>query len=361
MEARGLMSEKLRGYQPYVASIYNTAIGSKGTELVKLNANEMQMGPSRKAMEAAAAELSSCHMYPQPIIQKLKKRISEKIGKPENNIVVFDGANPAIQVIGEVFLNPEEEVVVCSPTYVGYFKMPQRYGAKLVEVHSDDGIHTQLDKIKAAITEKTKLVFVCNPNNPTGTLVDKNELEEFVNNLPEHIICVIDEAYFDWVSLPDYESGFKFVDDKHNVIVVRTFSKLYGMAGFRVGYTVANEKLTECINSVSSYHVTSRVSAAAALAALDDEEFVKEAKKNNTEQRAYLMKELSVLGMETVPSQAGFVYFKPDCDAQKITEMLVEYGVYIRPFGEYLRVSVGLPHQCKIFINALKEVLSELR
>lgn len=361
MEIKELMNEKLKEYNAYAPAIFSTSLGPKAKEIIKLNANEMQMGPSKKAMEAAIAELPNCHLYPQPVIKKLKERIAEYAGKPADNVEVYSGAGGAIQVIGEVFLNPEDEVLICSPTYMAYYNLPLRFGATLKEVKADDGVSTCLTKLKEGITEKTKLIFICNPNNPTGTLLDNDKLDEFVSELPENVICVIDEAYYDWISVPDYKSAFRFVDDNHKVIVLRTFSKLYGMAGFRVGYSVANKEITKCLKSISNYYNTNRVGAAAALAAMDDTEFNEAAFKNNTEQREYLMKELEALGMKVVPSQTSFIYFTPDCDAKTIVDKLQEYGVYIRPFGEHLRVSVGVPHQCKIFIDALTEVLNELR
>lgn len=167
-----------------------------------------------------------------------------------NNTVAIVMANPIALEICETFLNHDDELLVCSPTYMLYYKLPFRFGAKLAEAHSSDGVSTDLDALYNAITDKTKLVFICNPNNPTGTLVDNRKLDEFVEKLPPHVICVIDEAYYDWITEEHYESALRFVNDRNNVIVLRTFSKIYGMAGLRVGYSVANKDITACLGCI---------------------------------------------------------------------------------------------------------------
>lgn len=357
MSAKDLMSDKLKEYAPY-APVTAAISVPEGQELIKLNANEMPLGPSAAALEAVNNIISDCNFYTQP---KLKAKIAEHYELPNEYVTVFNGAGPAIQVIGEVFLNPGDEVLLCSPTYMAYYQMPARYGAVLKEVYAEDGVTTSFKKLKEGITDKTKLIFVCNPNNPTGTIIDNDEFDQFIESLPKHVICVVDEAYFDWISIPDYKSAFRFVNEKNNVIVLRTFSKLYGLAGFRIGFSVANKELTECLGKVATYFGTNKPGAAAAMAALDDEESVSAAKKNNTEMRDYLTRELTSLGMKCAPSQAGFVYFKPDVNNKKIVELLQQKYIMIRPIGEALRVSVGKPYQCETFITAMKEALDVLR
>lgn len=188
--------------------------------------------------------------------------MAEYVGKKAECVTMYCGADAAIQTICETFLNHDDELLVCSPTYMLYYKLPFRFGAKLAEAHSSDGVSTDLDALYNAITDKTKLVFICNPNNPTGTLVDNRKLDEFVEKLPPHVICVIDEAYYDWITEENYESALRFVNDRNNVIVLRTFSKIYGMAGLRVGYSVANKDITACLGCVSTYYNANRISAA---------------------------------------------------------------------------------------------------
>lgn len=292
----------------------------------------------------------------------LKAKVAEYVGKEPECVTMYCGADAAIQTICETFLNHDDELLVCSPTYMLYYKLPFRFGAKLAEAHSSDGVSTDLDALYNAITDKTKLVFICNPNNPTGTLVDNRKLDEFVEKLPPHVICVIDEAYYDWITEENYESALRFVNDRNNVIVLRTFSKIYGMAGLRVGYSVANKDITACLGCVSTYYNANRIGAAGAIAALDDEEFRKKAFDNNKEQKEYITKELEKMGVSVVPSQASFIYFNPHCDADLCTKKLEDYGVFIRPIDKtYTRVTIGLPHQNRIFLDALREVLAEIK
>lgn len=304
--------------------------GPKAKEIVKLNSNEMQLGPSPKAMEAMHDEIKRGHLYPRPVVLALKAKVAEYVGKELECVTMYCGADAAIQTICETFLNHDDELLVCSPTYMLYYKLPFRFGAKLAEAHSSDGVSTDLD--------------------------------EFVEKLPPHVICVIDEAYYDWITEENYESALRFVNDRNNVIVLRTFSKIYGMAGLRVGYSVANKDITACLGCVSTYYNANRIGAAGAIAALDDEKFRKKAFDNNKEQKEYITKELEKMGVSVVPSQASFIYFNPHCDADLCTKKLEDYGVFIRPIDKtYTRVTIGLPHQNRIFLDALREVLAEIK
>ncbi len=363
MKVRDLMNDTLKDYNPYIAGgIAHLWMGPKAKEIVKLNSNEMQLGPSPKAMEAMHDEIKRGHLYPRPVVLALKAKVAEYVGKEPECVTMYCGADAAIQTICETFLNHDDELLVCSPTYMLYYKLPFRFGAKLAEAHSSDGVSTDLDALYNAITDKTKLVFICNPNNPTGTLVDNSKLDEFVEKLPPHVICVIDEAYYDWITEENYESALRFVNDRNNVIVLRTFSKIYGMAGLRVGYSVANKDITACLGCVSTYYNANRIGAAGAIAALDDEKFRKKAFDNNKEQKEYITKELEKMGVSVVPSQASFIYFNPHCDADLCTKKLEDYGVFIRPIDKtYTRVTIGLPHQNRIFLDALREVLAEIK
>lgn len=361
MAVKDLMREPLKEFSTYMAGGIQVK-PVEGKELVKLNANEMQMGPSPKAIEAMADELKRGYLYPMETVGVLKKKIAEYVGKPVSNITVFNGSGAGIQAIAEAFLNPGDEVLICSPTYMAYYNLASRFGGKLVEVKADDEVSTDLDKLSAAITDKTKLIFICNPNNPTGTILCPNKLETFIKNLPPHVICVLDEAYMEWVSIPDYPSGIKFVEEGKNIIVLRTFSKIFGMAGIRVGYAVTNNEITEALASIAGTFGTNRIGAVGAAAALEDKEFFEAAYKNNTEQREYLTKEMEKLGITVVPSNTSFIYFAPHCDTRKCMDILESEGVFIRYFSEeYIRVSIGLPHQNQLFLNALKKALEELK
>ena len=239
-----------------------------------------------------------------------------------------------------------------------YYRLPAQFGARLVEVTGRDGVSTDLDALKAGITDKTKLIFICNPNNPTGTLLCPDKLSKFIDGLPKHVICVIDEAYIDWVADDSYPSMVTKVADGTNLIVLRTFSKIYGLAGSRCGYAVANEEIITCLQAISGIFGTNRVAAAGAAAALSDTEFYKAAQDNNTTQRAYISKELEKMGCSVVPSATSFIYFAPHCDTKECMSYLESKDVYIRWFSEeYIRVSIGLPMQNQQFLDAISEYI----
>ena len=359
MAVKDLMRNDLKEYNIYMAG---GKPAGQGAPKHRLMANENQLGPSPKAIEAIAAEALQGNLYPMVPTMKARKAISEYVGKPLEDIITYAGSGAGINAIGEAFLNPGDEVLICSPTYMAYGHLPARHGAKLVEVFSEDGVSTDLDLLAGAITDKTKIIFICNPNNPTGTILDPSKLDEFVGKLPDHVICVVDEAYIDWVDIPDYPSAVKYVEEGgKNIIVLRTFSKIYGMAGIRVGYSVANSEITKALNSISGSFGTSGPAAAGAAAALGDKEFYTMSYKNNKEQRDYLMEEMSKMGVDVTPSQTSFIYFDPHCNTQECMDAIEEGGVLIRYFGErYLRVSIGRPEQNQMFLDALSKYLKTL-
>ena len=359
MAVKDLMRNDLKEYNIYMAG---GKPAGQGAPKHRLMANENQLGPSPKAIEAIAAEALQGNLYPMVPTMKARKAISEYVGKPLEDIITYAGSGAGINAIGEAFLNPGDEVLICSPTYMAYGHLPARHGAKLVEVFSEDGVSTDLDLLAGAITDKTKIIFICNPNKPTGTILDPSKLDEFVGKLPDHVICVVDEAYIDWVDIPDYPSAVKYVEEGgKNIIVLRTFSKIYGMAGIRVGYSFSNSEITKALNYIDGYFGTSGPAAAGAAAALGDKEFYTMSYKNNKEQRDYLMEEMSKMGVDVTPSQTSFIYFDPHCNTQECMDAIEEGGVLIRYFGErYLRVSIGRPEQNQMFLDALSKYLKTL-
>ena len=352
MAAKELMRDALKDYSVYVAGNMQ-AKPVPGKPIAKLNLNENQMGPGSKAMEAMQKELPFGHLYAMDALIKLKKKISEHVNKPTECITTFGGSGGGIQCIAETFLNPDDELLLCSPTYMAYYRLPSRYGAKLVEVQSPDGLSTDLDLLYDAITDKTKLIFICNPNNPTGTLLCPDKLKAFIDKLPSHVICVVDEAYIDWVGKKDYPSAISWVEYGKNLIVLRTFSKIYGLAGCRIGYSVANPELTQCLGSISGSYNTNRIGAVGATAALDDVEYFTASYENNNTQRAYLMEEMRKMGMDVVESNTSFIYFAPHCNTKDFLDHLASENVFIRGFTEeYVRVTIGLPEQNQQFLDA---------
>lgn len=355
MSINDLLRDPLKGSSSYVAGAAITDMSDP--EISKLNANENMLGPSPMAIEAMAAELKNGYLYPMPVFDALKTKLADFYKLPKDNFTLFNGSGAGINAIADAFLNPGDEMVISSPTYMAYAPLPAHYGAKIVEVSSIDDLYTDLDAILEGITDKTKLIFICNPNNPTGTLLDNDKLDAFMAKVPKHVITVIDEAYFHWIDIP-YESAFRFVNSMNNVIVLRTFSKIYGMAGIRCGFAAANAEITAALYTASNIFYSNRIAAAGAMAALDDEKHYTKVFNNNMEQRNFMTAEMEKLGIDVVPSQTSFIYFNAHCDGDKCIEFLKERKVFIRPFPQpYLRVSIGLPWQNEAFLEAMKAFL----
>ncbi|MCH4190699.1 MAG: histidinol-phosphate transaminase [Butyrivibrio sp.] len=352
-----LMRDPLKESRAYIAGqAIPAALMQPG--VVKLNANENQYGPSPMAIKAMARELQNGNLYPQSVMQALREKIASHYQKDPGQITLFNGSGAAINAIGDTFLNPEDEVLICSPTYMAYAPLPSRFGAKIVEVPALEGLYTDLDALYGGISDRTKLIFICNPNNPTGTLLNHHALKNFIYHLPEHVICVVDEAYYDWIDVPGYESAMNFIDERSKLIVLRTFSKIYGMAGCRVGFAVTNEETAKTLGTASNLFYTNRIGAAGAIDALDDTAFCKMVYRNNCEQREYMSTEMEKMGIDVAPSQASFIYFNAHCDTDKCLQELEEKHIFIRTFpASCLRVSIGRPEQNQAFLDAMKEFL----
>lgn len=359
-EYKELLRDPIKNSKVYIAGGFK--MGLKNPLAVRLNANENPFGPSPKAIEAMTAELSRGNFYPGDVMLDFKSTLAEYLNLSTENLTLFNGSGAAINAMGDLFLNSGDEVIISSPTYMQYYDLPSHYDAKLIEVPAIDGIYTNLDGMLEAITPKTKMMIICNPNNPTGTIIKSTTLREFLKRLPKNILCIVDEAYFDWVDDSEYESAINMIDDDTNVLVFRTFSKIYGMAGIRMGYAVANKTLSATIAMAANMFYSNRIAAVGAKAALYDKEFYDMAHKNNTEQREFLSKELEKLGCDVVPSQTSFILFNPHSDNAKIMEKLEERFIFIRRFDDpYIRVSIGRPEQNLLFLNAMKAILNELK
>lgn len=355
-----LMRDPLKTSNVYVAGMMVPQM-PVGVECYKLNANENQFGPSPMAIKAMELELKKGNLYPGDLMKLLKEKIAEHYKKKVENISIYNGSGAAINAIGDTFINYEDEIIICSPTYMAYAPLPKRFGGKIIEVQAKEGLYTDLNAILAAITDKTKLIFICNPNNPTGTVLEFETLKQFIEVLPKHVICIVDEAYFEWISIPGYKSALQLIEE-NQVIVFRTFSKIYGMAGCRMGCAFASKEMTDCLMASTNIFYSNRIAAAGAIAAMEDHAFLEKVYQNNKTQREYLMQEMTNMNMQVVPSQTSFIYFEPGCDTSKCLKVLAENRVYIRDFGpKYLRVSIGLPYQNQAFLDAMQIALAQVR
>lgn len=331
--------------------------GIKGS--IKLASNENPLGPSPKAVDAIKRHLSNIHRYPDGSCYYLKDRLAGHLGISKNKIILGNGSNEIIELIIRAFLRPGDEAVMAHPAFIVYQMIVQAAGGKNVIMPLKDFTH-DLEAMAGSVTEKTRIIFITNPNNPTGTIVKKGEFERFLSRVPEDVIVVMDEAYFEYVSDPEYPNGMDYINERL-VISLRTFSKIYGLAGLRIGYGVASESIISYLEKVRQPFNVNSLAQAAALAALDDGDHVEKSVKINKEGLAYLYGELDKMGLNYVKSHANFLLIDMKADGIRVYQDLLRGGVIVRPMGIYdlrnhLRVTVGLPEENKRFIEALKTV-----
>ncbi|HCQ6140240.1 TPA: histidinol-phosphate transaminase [Clostridioides difficile] len=327
-------------------------------EIIKLASNENPLGPSPKAIEAMIEMLKQGQLYPEPEANELRRKLAEKLDLKPENFIVANGADNVITLIGEAFINRGDEVIYCNPTFPSYRTATIKNEGIPVEVPLTEDYKYDLQGILDKITDKAKLICVCNPNNPTGTIVDDKELEEFLKKVPENIITILDEAYIEFLTVPNYVDGLKYVRENYNVIVTRTFSKIYGLAGLRVGYGIAKDEIIRTLFTVKEPFSANRVAISGATAALDDEEFIKETYELNRVGMAYFKEEFTKMGFDVVDSQSNFLYVDMKTDIPKLFEDLKKRGFVIRPSATHARVSIGTMEENKKFVAVLKEILN---
>lgn len=327
--------------------------------VIKLASNENPLGCSEKAVEAIKSACDSLSLYPDGNTTILKEALAKKLNIGTDEVLPSSGADEMIDLISRTFVSNGDEVIMADITFPRYIATTKIMGGIPVIVPLKNytyDLNGMLDKI----TNKTKIIWLCNPNNPTGTIVTRDEIISFLDNVPEDVVVVYDEAYREFVSREDYpKNSIEFMRKYPNVIVMRTFSKIYGLAGIRVGYTIANSEIIENINKVRGPFNVNSLAQVAAVAALEDEEFLKKAYEVNLEGKKYLYEQFDIMGLKYPPSEANHIYVDVNKDANQVFVEMQKKGVIIRPMGgTFIRVSIGNMEENKIFISTLKEVLN---
>ena len=335
-------------------------LGLDPSEIVKLASNENPLGPSPRAVEAMHAALAQAQLYPDGGGYRLRTAIAEKFGLGRENIVLGNGSNEIIEFVGHAFLQPGDQVITAAHAFVVYKLMATLFGAETVEV-ADPGFKHDLDAMAAAITPRTKEIFIANPNNPTGTLCRQEEIDRFMEKVPEHVIVIFDEAYYEFLDEP--LDTIKYVKAGRNVVIMRTFSKIQGLAGLRIGYGIAPAHLADILQKTRQPFNANAVAQAGALAGLLDDEHVNRTREVNREGRAYLESTFAELGLEYIPSHANFVLAKVG-DGDALFHASMKKGVILRAMRSYnlpdwIRVSVGTMEQNRKFTRVLREWLAE--
>lgn len=327
---------------------------------VKLASNENLLGPSPKAVEAIQKELPNIYLYPEGPCTILRQALAKKFSLLESMVVISNGADNLILMIACAFVDEGDEVIMADPTFSVYTNVTQIMGGKSIRVRLKDFTH-DLDGMLRKVNRKTKLVFICNPNNPTGTIVSQELFNHFLSKLPRRVIVVLDEAYRDFVEDPFCPNGLDYIK-KEQIIVLRTFSKVYGLAGLRIGYALGRKDLVDCLYQVRDPFPVHRLAQVAAVAALKDEDHAIKSIRLVYEGRRYLYKELDRLGISYVASQANFVFIDFKRDSEEVFRAFLEEGIIIRPgkiwgYPTCARVTIGRMEDNRRFIKALKKLL----
>lgn len=331
--------------------------------VVKLASNENPFGPSPLAMQAVKRAAADMHLYPDGAAYELREAISRKFGLPHAQLLVGNGSDELIHLLGLVLLgSPEDQIVVGDPSFVRYDAAAQLAPCELVKVPLDRCQVHDLSAMRRTVTERTKMVFIANPNNPTGTIVRTPDLESFLRDLPEHVTTILDEAYFEFAEdVPDYPNSVDLVRAGRNVVGLRTFSKAYGLAGIRVGYGFAPAEIVDAVNRAREPFDVNSLAQAAAVAALEDADHVKRTVDNNRKGAASIADAIEAAGGRAYPTYANFVFADLGKPAAPVFEALLRKGVIVRCCDAMgcptcLRITVGTEEENEIFAEALRSV-----
>lgn len=333
----------------------------KPESIIKLASNENPLGPSPKALAAMERVLKNLHLYPDGNAFYLKQKLADKIGVEPANVILGNGSNEIIEFVGHALVQPGVDVIVSQYCFAIYPIITKLFGGNVITVPAKNHGH-DLPAMVKAITPATRVMFVANPNNPTGTLAAREEIVHLINQVPDHILLVMDEAYLEFLAdsvdlVPLIRNG-----QKPNLLLMRTFSKIFGLAGLRIGYGIAVPELITALEKVRQPFNINSIAQAGALAGLEDEEHLQKTRANNFSGLRFYENEFRKLKVEFVPSAANFILVRVG-DGQKVFNDLQKLGVIVRPMGgyqmpEWIRISVGTPAENQRCVEALQQVLS---
>jgi histidinol-phosphate aminotransferase len=335
------------------------------TKVIKLASNENPFGCSLKAKEAIIAHVDQANIYPDGASVELTAALASLYDIEPNQIVFGAGSDEIILMIARAYLSPGDETIMADRTFPQYRHNAEVEGATVVEVPLHKGTH-DLEGMAAAVTERTKVIWVCNPNNPTSTIVTKEQVERFLAAVPSSVMVVLDEAYAEYITTDEYANGLAFIDKHPNVVVLRTFSKAYGLASLRIGYGIGRAEVIRSINQVREPFNTTGFAQAAALAAVQDQAFIARCREANASGIAYLTEQFERLGLGSFPAYGNFILVDCARDGKMVYEQLMKKGIIVRGghtasigFPTTVRVTVGSEEQNRSFIEALEAVLKE--
>ncbi|HEX9155206.1 MAG TPA: histidinol-phosphate transaminase [Nitrospira sp.] len=325
--------------------------------VIKLASNENPLGPSPKALAVLNEGAATLHRYPDGGAYRLREALADRWKVSSDHIILGNGSDEILGLLARTFLAPGDEAVMADHTFVIYKMEVTAAHGKAVTVPLKQWRH-DLHAMADAVTPRTRLLFVCNPNNPTGTMVSAGEVDRLLARVPEHVIVVFDEAYFEYVRSSEFPDSMAYVKQGRNAIVLRTFSKIYGLAGLRIGYGVTTPEITNFLNRVRPPFNANSMAQRAALAAMSDDEHVAKSRAVNEAGMEQVVNGLRALGFSPIPSEANFVYVDVGQDGRKVFEALLRQGVIVRHIeGRMVRVTIGRAEENQGFLTALARVI----
>jgi histidinol-phosphate aminotransferase len=354
------VSENIKNITPYTPGKpieeLERELGISGS--IKLASNENPLGPSPKAVTAIKKAVAGLNRYPDGSGYYLSQALARKYDVDISQLILGNGSNELIELAVRTFVQPGDEVISADPSFVVYRMITQSAGGTNVIVPLKDNRH-DLDAMADRITEKTKIIFIANPNNPTGTMNSSAEMDRLMNRVPDHVIVAVDEAYYEYVTRADYPDSLDYLKAAKNVLALRTFSKIYGLAGLRIGYGITKPDIAELMNKVRQPFNTNSLGQIGALAALADPKHVEKSIAINSEGKQFLYQSFDRIGISYLPTETNFILFDAPSDGRELYAALLKTGVIIRPMGgKRLRVTIGLPDENKRFVNELEKIIN---
>jgi histidinol-phosphate aminotransferase len=360
---RFAVSPNIEQIQPYVpGKPEEELVRELGlTQVIKLASNENALGPSPRAAEAMTAAVSKTNRYPDSGGYYLREALAERLKVPFSSLVLGNGSTDLIELIARTYLEPRHNTIIADQTFLMYRIATLSMNATCITVPLKDHLF-DLDAILDNVNKETRIVFIANPNNPTGTMLRKNEMNRFIKSLRSDVFVVLDEAYIDFVTDSDFADGIQYLKKFPNVIVLRTFSKIHGLAGIRIGYGIAAEEIVENLNRLRAPFNTNVLAQAAALAALQDQDHIEKSRLHVLTERKLLETKLTEMKLAFVPSVTNFIYL-PLPNATGLYEKLLQEGIIVRPMKSFnhqegLRVTIGTHEENVAFLQALQKTLA---
>lgn len=363
MKLNDIVREEILDISPYTPGKSIEEVKEEfGLEnIIKLASNENPLGPSEKVLKTIGEKKKFINRYPDAVCSKLRKSLDVKWDFLNiDNFIIGNGSNEILELVLKTFVNPGEEVISCYPTFLIYRISSEAIGANYVEVPLTEDFKYALEGIKEKVSERTKIIFISNPNNPTGTYIKRKELAKFLESLPPDIVVVLDEAYSEFVEQDKGPLLEKYVKEMP-VVFARTFSKAYGLSGLRVGYGIASNEIIDYLNRVRQPFNVNMLAQEAANTALQDKEYLAKTKKLISKQKKFIYEELEKIGLDYIKSQTNFILINVDENSKDIYHEMLKYGVIVRPMvayglSDYIRVTIGTPRENKKFLKILKKI-----